>query len=149
MWRFLAALSCTAMAFHGIQKKSNFASLRMSSRDGELINVFEETRKSVAFISRLESVYNPLMMNVIEVSSESGSGFVWDEETVITNYHVTGNNEEVQVAVIDADENRISLRAKVYLKPKKQMQPIFLYFDYSHHFFLLNPCWLKGFRLRL
>ena len=114
------------MAFHGIQKKSNFASLRMSSRDGELINVFEETRKSVAFISRLESVYNPLMMNVIEVSSESGSGFVWDEETVITNYHVTGNNEEVQVAVIDADENRISLRAKVYLKPKKQMQPIFL-----------------------
>lgn len=63
--------------------------------ENELINVFDSSRPSVVFISTLSTVFNPFMMNVLEIPSQTGSGFVWDTiGHIVTNFHVLGISTE-------------------------------------------------------
>ena len=54
------------------------------------MDLYERATKSTVFISRTRLAFNPVMMNVLEVPSQAGSGFVWDDDGrfIVTNAHV-------------------------------------------------------------
>ena len=87
----------------------------------ELIELFNRTRPSVVFVSTLSTVFNPFMMNVLEIPSQTGSGFVWDPSGhVVTNYHVLGMSSqtgaasaEYMVSFLSEDGGREGVKATV------------------------------------
>jgi S1-C subfamily serine protease len=84
------------------------------SQELDLINVYESRRDSVAYISRISQAFNPLLMNVMEIPSLSGSGFIWDESHIVTNNHVIDGQKEVFVTFVNAKNgSRQSYRAQV------------------------------------
>lgn len=86
----------------------------IASQENELIKLYESIRESVIYISRINQAFNPLMMNMMEVPSLSGSGFVWQDEFIVTNNHVVDGQNEVLVTFIRAsDGERKSFRARV------------------------------------
>ena len=64
----------------------------LSALDGSeqaFVNLFNEAKENVAYVSSIDKAFNPLTFSVLEIPSQSGSGWVWtDREHVITNYHV-------------------------------------------------------------
>lgn len=78
------------------------------------IRLFETTRPSVVYISKFAQAFNPMFMNVMEIPAQTGSGFVWDDKHIVTNYHVIGSGTtEVQVTFVDNEGNREAHRATV------------------------------------
>lgn len=58
-------------------------------KDEEVITaLFEKARPSVVYISTLRTAFNPITFNTLEIPSQTGSGFVWDERHIVTNAHV-------------------------------------------------------------
>lgn len=58
-------------------------------RDEEaMIELFAKVRPSVVYISTLSRQFNPVKFNIMEIPSQTGSGFVWDGRHVVTNAHV-------------------------------------------------------------
>jgi S1-C subfamily serine protease len=99
---------------------TTFASLL--EYENELIALFENARPSVVFISTLNTVFNPWRMNVMEIPSQSGSGYVWDlDGIIVTNYHVLGQPAtglvdtyaEYMVSFVNKDGSREGIKAKV------------------------------------
>ena len=90
----------------------------------ELIELFNRTRPSVVFVSTLSTVFNPFMMNVMEIPSQTGSGFVWDNAGhIVTNFHVLGlpppnaqsgyKSPEYMVSFLSEDGSREGVKAAV------------------------------------
>lgn len=46
----------------------------LSTQENAMINLFERVRPSVVYVSTFIQAFNPLLMNVMEVPSQSGSG---------------------------------------------------------------------------
>ena len=46
----------------------------LSSQENAMINLFEKVRPSVVYVSTFLQLFNPLLMNAMEVPSQSGSG---------------------------------------------------------------------------
>lgn len=46
----------------------------LSTQENAMINLFERVRPSVVYVSTFVQAFNPLLMNVMEVPSQSGSG---------------------------------------------------------------------------
>jgi len=53
-----------------------------------LVDIYRKAVPSVVFISTLNRAFNPVLFNVLEVPSKSGSGFVWGDRFIVTNAHV-------------------------------------------------------------
>jgi len=53
-----------------------------------LIDIYKAAAKSVVYISTLNRAFNPILFNVLEIPSQTGSGFVWSDRFVVTNAHV-------------------------------------------------------------
>ena len=69
--------------------RSRTATTAALLRDEErLTDVFKAAQPSVVYISTLTSRFNPILFNVLEVPSQTGSGFVWSDRYVVTNAHV-------------------------------------------------------------
>jgi S1-C subfamily serine protease len=87
----------------------------LSTQENAMINLFEKVRPSVVYVSTLLEAFNPMSMNVMEISSQTGSGFVWDSNGhIVTNYHVLGpTKSEVQITFLNDDGSRNARRAKV------------------------------------
>ena len=81
--------------------------------ESSVINVFNENRPSVAFISRLDYIFNPLSMSLMETNTQTGSGFIWDKEHVITNNHVIADSNQHAVTLLDISGNRMQFKATV------------------------------------
>eukprot|EP00607_Mallomonas_marina_P006401 CAMPEP_0182426036 /NCGR_PEP_ID=MMETSP1167-20130531/12520_1 /TAXON_ID=2988 /ORGANISM="Mallomonas Sp, Strain CCMP3275" /LENGTH=385 /DNA_ID=CAMNT_0024607191 /DNA_START=290 /DNA_END=1447 /DNA_ORIENTATION=+ len=78
------------------------------------IHVFDTVRPSVVYISRIQQAYNPVGMNIMDIPAQTGSGFVWDNKHIVTNYHVVGSDKaEVQVTFVDNEGRRDTYKAKV------------------------------------
>jgi len=92
----------------------NGEDLFLSETEKARIRVFETVRPSVVYISRVQQAYNPMSMNVMDIPAQTGSGFVWDENHIVTNFHVVGNDKaELQVTFVDNEGNRDAYKAKV------------------------------------
>lgn len=87
------------------------------------VDLFNEAKGNVAYVSSIDRAFNPLTFNVLEVPSQSGSGWVWvDRKHIVTNYHVVAArrpnsqsivNSSVLVTFIDGESQRTSYKAKV------------------------------------
>jgi len=55
-------------------------------------------------------------MDVREVSSKTGDGFVWDEHNVVTSNHVIGIAPAVRVTLVDADGNSMTHKASMRVR---------------------------------
>ena len=89
----------------------------LNDQENAMISLFERVRPSVVYISTFLQTFNPLLLNVMEVPNQTGSGFVWDAfGHVVTNYHVIGSNAvqgDVQITFLNDDGFRETWRAKV------------------------------------
>ncbi|KEO91090.1 2-alkenal reductase [Erythrobacter longus] len=69
------------------------------------IDLFQNARGSVVFISTRERVTNFWTRNVYTVPRGSGSGLVWDNAGhIVTNYHVIEGASEAQIQLVDGRE---------------------------------------------
>ena len=86
----------------------------LSENEKNRIKLFETVRPSVVYISKFAQAFNPMLMNVMEIPAQTGSGFVWDDKHIVTNFHVVGQGTtEVQVTFVDNEGNREAFRASV------------------------------------
>ncbi|HSH12343.1 MAG TPA: trypsin-like peptidase domain-containing protein, partial [Desulfurivibrionaceae bacterium] len=66
------------------------------------IALFKAASPSVVFISSIELRRGLFSLNVYEIPSGTGSGFVWDRQgRVVTNFHVIGDASRVEVTLGD------------------------------------------------
>ncbi|MEY4583120.1 MAG: hypothetical protein RL701_7823 [Pseudomonadota bacterium] len=66
------------------------------------IALFERTWRSVVHITTLAIRSDPFRLNVLEVPSGTGSGFVWDNlGHIVTNYHVIKGASHARVTLAD------------------------------------------------
>jgi S1-C subfamily serine protease len=73
------------------------------------IALFERTWRSVVHITTLAVRSDPFRLNVMEVPSGTGSGFLWDEHGhVVTNFHVISGAAQARVTF--ADQSTASAR---------------------------------------
>lgn len=103
-----------------IQLKQSLINNNNNNNEEEMmIKLFEETCEKVCYISTLTQAFNPLTLNFLEIDSQAGSGFVWNNTgMVVTNYHVIEQSykskSDVQVTFLSNEKSRSSYRAKIY-----------------------------------
>ena len=79
-----------------------------SNNEDYVINLFETKRRSVVYIGGYVPLFNALGIDLDVTSiSQSGSGFIWDNEHIVTNYHVVKsiNPSNLYVTIIDSSNN--------------------------------------------
>jgi len=75
-----------------------------------LIELFEQARDAVVFISTRAQVRDFWSRNVFSVPRGTGSGFLWDEAGhVVTNFHVVEGASEATIRMADGTDHRASL----------------------------------------
>lgn len=126
-WLLLALLTGGAAVASAIE---NFA----TDDERNTIQVFEQTRPSVVFVTNQQFVRDPRSLNLLEVPSGSGTGFVWDESGfIVTNFHVVSGARKIMITLQDQSTWPAEVvgiapeRDLAVLKitaPKQHLQPI-------------------------
>ncbi len=66
------------------------------------IELFQATSASVVYITSIELRRSLFSLNIYEIPQGTGSGFIWDKEgRIVTNYHVIGDANRVEVTLAD------------------------------------------------
>jgi S1-C subfamily serine protease len=74
------------------------------------IELFEQSRASVVFITTRQRVMDAWTRNIFSVPSGTGSGFIWDDSGhIVTNFHVVKGASEATVRLADGRDYRASL----------------------------------------
>ncbi|HEY6897029.1 MAG TPA: trypsin-like peptidase domain-containing protein [Rhodocyclaceae bacterium] len=74
----------------------------LTADEKSTIDIFRRASNAVVYITTLDQVLNPWTLNVREVPSGTGSGFIWDDQVhVVTNYHVIANASAARVRLSD------------------------------------------------
>ena len=74
------------------------------------IELFENSRDSVVFITTRQRVMDAWTRNIFSVPSGNGSGFIWDDlGHIITNFHVIKGASEAIVRLADGRDYKASL----------------------------------------
>jgi S1-C subfamily serine protease len=82
----------------------------LTSEEKGTIALFKHNNPAVVYISTVKRVINPYTMDVREIPSGTGTGFIWDNKGhVITNYHVVQGNLSARVRL----NNQKTYNAKV------------------------------------
>lgn len=88
-----------------IQARGNLAEDEKST-----IELFENSRDSVVFITTRQRVMDAWTRNIFSVPSGTGSGFIWDDNGhIITNLHVIKSASEATVRLADGRDYKASL----------------------------------------
>ncbi|WP_292993257.1 trypsin-like peptidase domain-containing protein [Nitrosomonas sp.] len=88
-----------------IQARGNLAEDEKST-----IELFENSRDSVVFITTRQRVMDAWTRNIFSVPSGTGSGFIWDDNGhIITNLHVIKGASEAIVRLADGRDYKASL----------------------------------------
>lgn len=86
------------------------------------IQIYERVTPSVVYISTLNRLFNPVQLNVFEIPSQSGSGFVWDDKFVVTNAHVletqgralsSSSDDVFLVTFLSSNKSTTTFRSKI------------------------------------
>lgn len=99
--------------FSNIDSNSMRINTVLTPQELDMISLYEMKRESVVYISTLTQTFNPFLLSIMETPLSSGTGFVWDERHIVTNYHVVNNQKEVLITFIKGDGCRKSFKAKV------------------------------------
>ncbi len=74
------------------------------------IELFEQSRDSVVFITTRQRVMDAWTRNIFSVPSGTGSGFIWDDSGhIVTNFHVIKGASEATVRLADGRDYKASL----------------------------------------
>lgn len=74
----------------------------MAADERNTIEVFQASSPSVVYITSIELRRSLFSLNVYEIPKGTGSGFIWDKEgRIVTNYHVIGDANRVEVTLAD------------------------------------------------
>jgi S1-C subfamily serine protease len=66
------------------------------------VDIFRSASPSVVYITSIELRRSFFSLNVYEIPQGTGSGFIWDKEgRIVTNYHVIGDANRVEVTLAD------------------------------------------------
>lgn len=88
-----------------VQARGNLAEDEKST-----IELFENSRDSVVFITTRQRVMDAWTRNIFSVPSGTGSGFIWDDiGHIITNLHVVKGASEATVRLADGRDYKASL----------------------------------------
>jgi len=88
-----------------VQARGNLAEDEKST-----IELFENSRDSVVFITTRQRVMDAWTRNIFSVPSGTGSGFIWDDQGhIITNLHVVKGASEATVRLADGRDYKASL----------------------------------------
>ncbi|PXW83866.1 DegP2 peptidase [Nitrosomonas sp. Nm84] len=88
-----------------VQARGNLAEDEKST-----IELFENSRDSVVFITTRQRVMDAWTRNIFSVPSGNGSGFIWDDHGhIITNFHVIKGASEAIVRLADGRDYKASL----------------------------------------
>jgi S1-C subfamily serine protease len=88
-----------------VQARGNLAEDERST-----IELFENSRDSVVFITTRQRVMDAWSRNIFSVPSGTGSGFIWDDlGHIITNLHVIKGASEAIVRLADGRDYKASL----------------------------------------
>jgi len=88
-----------------VQARGNLAEDEKST-----IELFENSRDSVVFITTRQRVMDVWTRNIFSVPSGTGSGFIWDDNGhIITNLHVIKGASEATVRLADGRDYKASL----------------------------------------
>ncbi len=88
-----------------VQARGNLAEDEKST-----IELFENSRDSVVFITTRQRVMDAWTRNIFSVPSGTGSGFIWDDHGhIITNLHVIKGASEATVRLADGRDYKASL----------------------------------------
>ncbi len=88
-----------------IQARGNLAEDEKST-----IELFENSRDSVVFITTRQRVMDAWTRNIFSVPSGTGSGFIWDDNGhIITNLHVIKGASEATIRLADGRDYKASL----------------------------------------
>ncbi len=117
---FLLTLACTFLIFlwrwplenNRIDSKPRPVTARgdLALDEKSTIEIFENSRNSVVFISTKQQVLDVWTRNVFSVPRGNGSGFIWDGHGhVVTNNHVIQGASEAQVKLADGRSYKAAL----------------------------------------
>jgi len=88
-----------------VQARGNLAEDEKST-----IELFENSRDSVVFITTRQRVMDAWTRNIFSVPSGTGSGFIWDDHGhIITNFHVIKGASEATIRLADGRDYKASL----------------------------------------
>jgi len=88
----------------------------LTSEEKGTIALFKHNNPAVVYISTVRRVVNPYTLDMREIPSGTGTGFIWDSKGhIITNYHVIRNNQSAKVRL----SNQKTYTAKVIGKSKR------------------------------
>ncbi len=88
-----------------IEARGNLAEDEQST-----IELFENSRNSVVFISTRQRVVDAWTRNIFSVPSGTGSGFIWDDDGhIITNFHVIKGASAATVRLADGRDYKAAL----------------------------------------
>jgi S1-C subfamily serine protease len=74
----------------------------LTEEERATIDLFEHASPSVVYITSLSVRRDFFTLNVLEIPSGTGSGFVWDDDGhVVTNFHVIQGADRAQVTLAD------------------------------------------------
>jgi S1-C subfamily serine protease len=74
----------------------------LATDEQSTIDLFKAISPSVVFINSIEIRRGFFNLNVYEIPSGTGSGFIWDNEgRIVTNYHVIEDASRVEVTLAD------------------------------------------------
>ena len=74
------------------------------------IELFENSRGSVVFITTRQHVRDAWTRNIFSVPSGTGSGFIWDDQGhIITNFHVIKGASEATIRLADGRDYKAAL----------------------------------------
>ena len=101
LWQFLPALEAWFAPREGAPR-TVVARGDLAADEKATIELFENARDSVVYISTTQRVRDFWTRNVFEVPRGTGSGFVWDEAGhVVTNFHVIEGASQATVKLAD------------------------------------------------
>jgi S1-C subfamily serine protease len=113
---------CSIERISFLQKNFHLSRLQaLPTEEQASVDLFNEAKGNVAYVSSLDRAFNPLTFNTLEIPKLSGSGWLWvDRKHIVTNYHVVAArrpssviNSTVLVTFIDNDSKRTSYKATV------------------------------------
>ncbi len=82
----------------------------LAADEQSTIDLFEQSRASVVFISTRQRVQDFWTRNVFSVPRGTGSGFIWDDAGhVVTNFHVIQGASEATVRLADGRDYKAGL----------------------------------------
>jgi len=88
-----------------VEARGNLAQDELST-----IELFENSRDSVVFITTRQHVRDAWTRNIFSVPSGTGSGFIWDDQGhIITNFHVIKGASEATVRLADGRDYKAAL----------------------------------------